>query len=349
LPLAVIAAAAPAAAVIVALPLRELLGIGILSDTFGLIPLLRLSQILSGGIGAVELLLTLSAIASALAFILLPARLAALFPLAIAVFFVLSTYAVEGAIRDYAANLEAATSGTDRSWIDRAVGGDQPVDYIYGGADDPGAEASGLWQAEFWNRSLDDVYNIGITSPVGLTEVPAPLDRSNGQLLAAVPPDRFVVAVERLGIAGRVVARHGQLALYRIDPPARVRMTLEGVYADGWTGGAAALTQYVTSGHGPTHLRVKLSRAAWTKRDVPGHVILRLGPAVSRGGMATIERVTATGEWTAHSGKSRVFTFRTPPPPYRLELQVSPTFSPSRLGGSDTRELGVQVDVRAAG
>ena len=204
-----------------------------------------------------------------------------------AVFFVLSTYAVHGAIRDYAANLQAATSGADRSWIDRAVGGDQPVDYVYGADDDPAVEASGLWQAEFWNRSLDDVYNIGIAPPFPLIEVSAPLDRGNGRLQTAVPPDRLVVAAERLGIAGTVVARNGQLALYRIDPPPRVRMTLEGVYADGWTGGAAALTQYVTPGNRPIRLRVTLSRAAWTGQDVPGQVALRLGPAVARDGLAT--------------------------------------------------------------
>jgi hypothetical protein len=82
---------------------------------------------------------------------------------------------------------------------------------------------------------------------------------------------------------------------------------------------------------------------------VPGQVALRLGPVVTRDGLATIDPVTATGEWIAHSGKSRAFTFQTPPPPYRLELQVSPTFSPSRLGASDTRELGVQLDVQRAG
>jgi hypothetical protein len=348
-PLAVAAAAAPAAAVIFALPLRELLGIGILSDTFGLIPLLRLSQILSGGIGAVELLLTLAAIASALVFVLLPTRLTALLPLSMAVFFVLSSYAVHGAIRDYAANLEAATSGADRSWIDQAVGGDRPVDYVYGGTDNPAAEASGLWQAEFWNKSLDDVYNLGIAPPYPLVEVTAPLDRGTGRIQAAVPPDQFVVAAERLGIAGRVVARHGQLALYRIARPARIRMTLEGVGADGWTGAAAALTQYVTPGNRQILLRVKLSRAGWRGRDVPGNVTLRLGPVVTRDGLPTIGRDTATREWTAHSGKSRVFTFQSPPPPYRLEVHVAPTFSPSQLGGSDNRQLGVQLDLRRVG
>jgi hypothetical protein len=348
-PLAALAAAAPAAAIAFALPLRELLNIGILSDTFALIPLLRLSQILSGGVDTVVLLLTVSAAASALMFVLLPARLTALLPLSMAAFFVLSTYAIHGAIRDYAANLQEATSGPDRSWIDHAVPADQPVDYLYGGADDPAAEASGLWQAEFWNSSLDDVYNIGIAPPYPLIEVSAPLDRGSGRLQAAEPLDRFIVAAGRLGIAGIEVARNGQLALYRVASPPRVRMTIEGLYADGWTGGNAALTQYVTPGNRPLRLRVRLSRAAWTGQDVPARVSLRVGPVVLRNGLPAIDRVTATGEWTAHSGKSRVLTIETPPPPYRLELEVSPTFSPSRFGLADARELGVQLDVQRAG
>jgi len=348
-PLAALAAAAPAGAVAAFLPLRELLSIGILSDTFALIPLLRLSQLLMGGAGSVEILLTLAAALSAVLFFLLPARLMALLPAAMAVFFVLSSYAIHGAIRDYAANLQAATSGPDRTWIDRAVPADQPVDYLYGGADDPAAEASGLWQAEFWNSSLDDVYNIGIAPPYPLVEVSAPLDRGSGRLQAAEPLDRFVVAAGRLGIAGIEIARNGQLALYRVGSPPRVRMTIEGLYTDGWTGDKAALTQYVTPGNRPTRLRVKLSRAAWTGQDVPGRVSLRVGPVVLRNGLPALDRVTSTGEWTAHSGKSRVLTLETPPPPYRLEVEVSPTFSPSRFGLADARELGVQLDVQRAG
>jgi hypothetical protein len=348
-PLAAVAAAAPSAAVALALPLRELLGIGILSDTFGLIPLLRLSQLVSGGVETVIDLMTLAAIVSALLFFLLPARLTALLPLAVAGFFLMSTYAIHGAIRDYAANLQTGTTGPDRTWIDRAVGGDQNVDYFYGAGSDAGLEASTLWQSEFWNRSLDDVYNIGIAPPYPLIEVSAPLDRATGRLEAAEPPDRFVVTAARLGISGVELTRNGQLALYRISPPRRVRMTLEGVYADGWTGGEAALTQYVTPGDRPMRLRMKLSRAAWTGEDVPGQVTWRIGPAVKRDGLAAISRVAASGAWTAHSGRSRTFMIRTPPPPYRLEVNVSPTFSPSRFGQADTRELGVVFEVHRVG
>jgi hypothetical protein len=341
--LAGIAAAVPAAAVVFALPLRGLLGLQILSDTFALIPLLRLSQLFDDGVDDVVPLLTVSAIAAALVFLLLPSRFRALLPLAMAGFFLLSSYAVHGAMRDYAFQLDAGTSAGDRTWIDRAVGPDQPVDYIYGAGYDATVEASTLWQAEFWNRSLDDVYNIGIAQAFALTEVSAPLDRGTGHLRAPEPLDLYVVAAERLHAAGTLVTRHGPLGLYRLDPPARVRTTLEGVYGDGWTSGAAALTRY-ESGGGP--IRVHLSRTAWIGPDVPGRVTVRVGRVLEQNGFATIGEVTDQREWVVHSGRRRTFTLRAPPAPYRVEVQVSPTFSPSRHGKSDTRELGVQMSVR---
>jgi hypothetical protein len=344
--LAALAAAAPAAAVLFALPLRRLLGIQILSDTFVLIPLLRLSQLLSGGIDTVEVVLGLAALAAALAFVFVPARIAAVLPLAIAGFFVLSSYAVHGAMRDYAKNLANATHGGDRSWIDRAVGPGQPVDYLYGGGADPWFEANALWQFQLWNRSLDDVYNIGGQQQAGFVEVPASVDPATGRIALLpqdVQPGRYAVAGERLGISGETLARNGELALYRLDPPARLRKTINGVYADGWMSHEAALTQYATPGDRPARLLVTVSRAAWGGPDVPGRVLLRLGTVVTSGGHVEIGNVLETRSWVAHSGKTHVFKVSTPAPPFRVELEVSPTFSPSEFGQDDTRQLGVTV------
>jgi hypothetical protein len=344
-PLAALAAAAPAAAVILALPLRDLLGIQILSDTFVLIPLLRLSQLLSGGIDTVEVVLGLAVLAAALAFVFVPARFAAVLPLAIAVFFVLSSYAVHGAMRDYARDLATATHGGDRSWIDRAVGPDQSVDYVYGGGADPWFEANALWQFQLWNRSLDDVYNIGGQQEAGLAEVPASIDPATGRIALPedVQPDRYAVAAERLGISGETLARNGELSLFRLDPPARLRRTITGVHSDGWMGHQAALTQYTTPGDRPARLLVTVSRAAWGGPDVPGRVLLRLGTVVQRDGRGEIGNVLETRSWVAHSGKTRVFEVNTPAPPFRVELSVSPTFSPSEFGQDDDRQLGVTV------
>jgi len=345
-PLAAIAAAAPAAAVLLALPLRPLLGIQILSDTFLLVPLLRLSQELSGGIDTVEVVVGVAALAAALAFVFIPARFAAVLPVAIAGFFAVSSHAVHGTMRDYAEELAAATQGGDRSWIDRAIGPRQRVDYLYGGGADLWHEASALWQFQLWNRSLDDVYNIGVPQQAGVFEVKASIDLATGRLALLpqdVPPGRYAVAAERLGISGRILARNGNLALYRLDPPARLRRTIDGIYDDGWMSHEAALTQYATLGNRRARLRVTLSRDAWRGPDVPGRVALRLGTVVEREGRAEIGKVLESRSWVAHSGKTRVFELRTPAPPFRVELRVSPTFSPSEFGQEDRRQLGVTV------
>jgi hypothetical protein len=345
-PLAALAAAAPAAAVLFALPLRSLLGIQILSDTFALIPLLRLSELVSGGVDTVEVVLGLAVVAAALAFLFVPARFAAVLPLAVAGFFAVSSYSVHRAMRDYAIGLAAGTQGADRSWIDRAMGPTQRVDYLYGGGEDTWHEANVLWQLELWNRSLDDIYNIGVEPQAGVVEVKASIDRATGRLALLpqdVPPGRYAVAAERLGIAGRILARNGELALYRLSPPARLRQAREGVYSDTWIGSEAAFTQYTTPGNRPTEVRLTVSRQAWGGPDVPGRVVVRLGTVVTRDGRAAIGNELESRTWVAHSGKAHTFTLRTPPPPFRVELKVSPTFSPRQFGLADDRQLGVQV------
>jgi hypothetical protein len=345
-PLAAVAAAAPAAAVLFALPLRSLLGIQILSDTFALIPLLRLSQLLSGGVDTVEVVLGLAVVAAALAFLFIPARFAAVLPLAIAGFFAVSSYSVHRAMRDYALGLAAGTQEADRSWIDRALGPTQRVDYLYGGGEDTWHEANVFWQLELWNRSLDDIYNIGVEPQAGVVEVKASIDRATGRLTLLpqdVPPGRYAVAAERLGIAGKILARNGDLALYRLSPPARLRQAREGVYSDAWIGSEAAFTQYTTPGNRPTQLRLTVSREAWGGPDVPGRVAVRLGTVAARDGRAAIGNELESRTWVAHSGKAHTFTLRTPRPPFRVELKVSPTFSPRQFGLTDDRQLGVQV------
>jgi hypothetical protein len=345
-PLAAFAAAVPAVAIIFALPLRSLLRLDILSDTFALIPLLRLSQLLSGGRETVATLVVLAALAAALLFLLVPKRFVLVLPLGIAVLLTLSSYAVHGAMREYAEELVKTTHGQNRSWLDRAVGPNQPVDYIYGGGTDLWFEATKLWQAELWNRSLDDIYNIGVPQPTGLVEVQASIDAGTGQLALLpqdVPPDRFVVSDERLGLAGRILRRHGQLALYRLEPPARLRQTSEGVYSDAWIGPEGAFTQYTTPDDRPMQLHLTVSRQAWGGPDVPGRVMVRLGTVATRNRHAAMGKVIGTRGWVAHSGKAHTFVLLTPPPPFRVELEVSPTFSPSQFGYEDDRHLGVQV------
>jgi hypothetical protein len=53
-------------------------------------------------------------------------------------------------------------------------------------------------------------------------------------------------------------------------------------------------------------------------------------------------KVTQRLHWVVHSGKTRDFYLRATPPT-RVEVRISPTFSPHEFGSSDPRQLGAQV------
>jgi hypothetical protein len=52
--------------------------------------------------------------------------------------------------------------------------------------------------------------------------------------------------------------------------------------------------------------------------------------------------VSSVRRWVVHAGGTRVF-FVPASPPTRIEVRVTPTFSPHEFGGSDRRDLGAQV------
>ena len=99
-------ATAVAVAVPVALmstiPFERLFNVSLLSDTFALIPLMRLSGVLEGGTDAARFLFGLGAVAAVLLFVLVPPRLAFVTVGAVALFLALSAWSVAGTLRDQA-------------------------------------------------------------------------------------------------------------------------------------------------------------------------------------------------------------------------------------------------------
>ena len=189
-------AAAIPAALLFALPLASLLNISILSDTFGLIPFLRLSQrLVPGGIPEARHFMLAGGIAAALAFVLWPRNgwPALLFPAAVATFLVLSSYSVEGALRDYSRGLKdaAGTLGSP-SWIDQRLGSNGNATFLLGTTSETWPETLELWQTQFWNRSLHSVYNLSTPEPAGGPETPSP--RRSGD--RADPRDRLGQAAD---------------------------------------------------------------------------------------------------------------------------------------------------------
>ena len=66
-------------------------------------------------------------------------------------------------------------------------------------------------------------------------------------------------------------------------------------------------------------------------------------------GGPTLARVTASRRWTVHSNGAHTFVLPVPPAPFRVEVQVTPTFSPAQFGHADTRQLGAQLAFAPAG
>jgi hypothetical protein len=322
------------------LPLGRLLNVSIVSDTFGLIPLLRLSNGVSGNLSVVRGLLLVGAAAAAVAFALTPRRLAAPgFPLAVAAFFFAASWTVHGTVRDYARNLHAAGGlSADPSWVDRTLPHGAKAAFLFGTDVDPFQQQSVEWQFDFWNRDIVASYDLGHeeTTLVGPLVVSDP---KSGRLLVAgtstpVASHPYIVAESNVAIAGRKLAEHPPYALYRIAPPLRLASSTVGIYGDGWMGSDASYIRY--SAPGRSRVAVTLSRAGWAGPDVPGKVLIELVPL---GKSKPIE----TRRWVIHRQRSRTFTLTAPPRPYEVTVHVAPTFAPSQFGAPDTRQLGAQV------
>jgi hypothetical protein len=340
-PLLTLVAVIVPAALMLTLPLATLLNPSIFSDTFGLVPLLRLSERLSGGVPLVRKLLIAGAVIAGLVFALTPRRLVAPVTVGcVAGFLILSSYSLHGAIRDYAHNIAAGTGVlNDPTWVDDSAAGD--VGVLYGRSPDTFQEAVALWETEFWNRRVGRVYTVGPHEPVGLAET-AVLVRPGSGLLAVGPANRVVqrelestrgfLTDPGTDMTGRVTTGNGVFDLYSLPSAPQIASLISGVYPDGWMGSTASYTRYAPKS--PGRVRVTISRASWRGPDVPGHVVVSVSP---RGSGDAVRR------FTIHSGGVHVATLATPAKLFVVSVKVQPTFSPAQYGRPDPRQLGAQV------
>lgn len=324
------------------LPLGSLLNISIFSDTFGLIPFLRMTSFFDGNIETVRWLMVAGGFAAAVGFALLPRRF--MLPasvLAVGIFLILSSWVVFGAIRDYAQGIRANTyGGTPASWIDDAIGSDAHAVYLFTPGPDLGGYSTLLWETEFWNRSLGSVYNLGIPEAGGgAPEQAASVDSRTGRIVsaAAKAPPRYVIADASFPLDGKLVALGGSLALYRIAGKPRLAQSIQGLYGDGWMGSDATFTRYAPLPGREGHVVISISRRAWLGASPRSQVQVQL----LRAG-----KVREAQRWVIGSGAERSFSFKAPSPPFQVLVHVSPTFSPAEHGGTDIRQLGAQVGFR---
>jgi hypothetical protein len=212
-------------------------------------------------------------------------------------------------------------------WIDRAVGRTASVAFVWHYT----GETRPLWNNEFFNRSVGDVFTVDGPDAAdgGLPETPV-REQSDGTLASAAGVPQVRYAVSYTDLAGTPIARDPQvgLVLYRIDGPLVVLTRISGLYPDTWAGRSVAYRRLRCSG---------------------GRLAVRLG---------TDEHLFSTAQVvTATVGGRVVARIRVPPTEQRtLQVPLRPdaqgacrvTFTMAQLrvpalvqpGNKDTRRLG---------
>ena len=241
-PLAAGAAAVLAAALPAVIPYERLIGVPSQSDTLLMLALWRVHERWVELDEVVAVVVACSVLA-ALAFLVVPRRLAILLPLGVLAFFL-------AVARPISARMEYAAAGAlaegmhkqDRKWIDSAVAGRGEVGVLWTGN---GSRFS-VWQNEFFNRSVGPVFYAGAPMEGGLPAEKVTLDRRTGVLHGA-PDVPFVLTDGSAELVGDVVAKDGarNVFLYEVEPPLRQAALVEGLHpADTWSGPSVTYTRF---------------------------------------------------------------------------------------------------------
>jgi hypothetical protein len=268
---------------------------------------------------------------------------------------------------------------TPPTWIDDATGGkptiylgqkivdpqgiwlmefwNRGLTYVWsldGTAPPPGRQAPGFVTPDAGPDGLLTGESIPTGAPAGVDYMVADTDIQVQGKEILRPEVQGVITRDEFGFPiHKVVTAPAPWRLLKIDRPLRLASTPVGVEPDGWIEPPAgsperapafsAYNQFSTPNNKPGWIRIVVSRAGWQGTDKPGRVTIKAGRLV-RGAdkQPALGKVSQVLRWTVHSGKTRVFYVRAVPPT-RVELTVSPTFSPHDFGGGDRRRLGAQV------
>jgi hypothetical protein len=234
------------------------------------------------------------------------------------------------------------------TWVDDATGG---ASTLYIGQQM--SDQNGEWLLEFWNRSIKAVWSLDGTAQ-GPGPFLTPDQGASDGALSHDPGYPYVVEEEGIEIVGKTIATHLHRAggglekwrLVKVAPPLRLRGSVVGVFADGWTGAFSAYTRYSTQGNRAGRIRVVVSRAAWGGPDKPGHVTVAIGPMiVGDDKQPHLGKPTEVKRFDIHSKKEIPVVLNAPGPRFRVEVTITPTFAPIELSPdqSDRRQLGAKV------
>ena len=272
------AAALLAAGLTLVVPYDDFIGLNAVSDTIALLPL---GWLVEEGLAVtnVWLVVLAGAALAALAFVFVPRRYALVIPGFVLVYFALSQQPIVDQHRFRSAqHLFGGITTEYRDWVDRLVGRDADVSFLWTGTSDKFA----VWENEVFSRSMGEIYTTGPAVPGGLEQTPVTIEPSDGyvRLEDGERVRASYVLTDATGeLAGKVVGEDGRkrLRLYRVDGPVRQLAFVDGLYPqDTWAGKNVTYTRHDCHG-GTLEVEVQSDAAIF---DEPNTVVVRVGDRV---------------------------------------------------------------------
>ena len=230
-------------------------------------------------------------------------------------------------------------------WIERETGGGSVVVLGQQMLDD----ATGIWLNEFFNPSIKKVWSIDGTAPPPGRILTPDLAAADGTLTPN-PGTEYAITLNGVELQAPEVTRLGQYILYRVDgQPLKLAAGVTGIDHDGWIADTdgdnvaeAAYNRFDVSGDGPGFALVSLSRVAWCAGG-KATATARIGPiGIGPDNQPAIARVIDEQRKTIFDCKADAFAMPVPNGPWRVEVSISPTFSPHDIdvNHGDRRQLG---------
>jgi hypothetical protein len=337
-PRAAIIAAGLAAALPGTIPFLSLLNITAQSDTLGLQPWWYLGDGWAGR-NSVALVAVLLSLALGAAFLWLTPRYAPVLPALVALGFLLTWLPLELWTHSFprlasSAYHQGVGVNMQKSWIDAAAGRDAHVGVLWTGGNE-----LAVWENEFWNRSVDRVYELHAAMPGDMPAIAVTVDRATGVLHDAHGrpiDDAYVLSPATVELVGKKVASDPakQLVLFRVRRPARITTQITGLYQEPvspWS-----------SGH-VTWRRLQCSGGALSVQLRSDNQLFDIVQTLSIGG------TTSARTLRFPPGAARSLTIPLSPRRHVCEVDfaISPTRRPAdypKLRNSDTRSLGLHFD-----
>jgi hypothetical protein len=229
-------------------------------------------------------------------------------------------------------------------WVDRYAGDGSVV--VVG--QQFGSDTNDVHMLEFWNRSIDKVWSVDPGSPApGPGPIQTPdLVRSDGTLLPN-PETDYAVAIRGVALQAPVVATKPGQTLYRLDgKPLKLAFSQSGVFSDSWMSTFAAYNRFDIPRGTRGLVRVDLVEARCAPGGPTVRATVRVGPLkIGADKQPALASVTEEQRLRIEQCGTRHPLLRLPGGPWRVEVEVNPTYVPSELdpSSSDTRALGVKV------